>query len=219
MDPELAEIMRAEVVGVPAARKLKDAPFDERALLPMLIGSMAHQDRLALIEDLSGRLLGGLPPAGFAAGLLLICILLLSLRGGPRGASTACTRCGAPARRTATEPHCETCRFVFLEATSAEPKVRFKKEQEIRRRRRFERWREKLLSVVAGGGELVSGHPLVGFALSFTLCFAVAHVLWLGRFGFYPWPGWSEPESARLAVSGTLALVATFISLRRAFGS
>lgn len=217
LDPALAELMRVDVAGVPAVRKLRDAPHDEQQLLPMLLESMSTEARLELLDDLTGRLLGGVPLAWFGGALVLAVALLLALGGGPRATSTACTRCGAPALRTA-EPHCESCRFVFLEASAADPKVRFEKEQAIRRRRRYERWREKISSVVAGGGELVTGHPLVGFALLFLLCLSVAHVAWLERYGFYPWAGWSEPEPARWLVSGLLAGAVTLISLRRGFG-
>lgn len=218
IDPDLAEAMRVDVVGVPAVRKLRDARPEAAALLPSLFESMSAEARLGVVEDFASPLLRGVPLTGFGVGLLLLAVLLVALRDGPRSTSTACSRCGAPAPRTA-EPHCESCRFVFLEASAAEPKLRFEREQEIRRRRRFERWREKLSSLVAGGGDIVTGHPLVGFSLLFGLCLATAPVLWLQRFGVYPWPGWSEPDSARWLVSGLLAGLVTLISVRRGFGS
>lgn len=216
--PALAEKMRVEVVGVPAVRKVRDAPYDEAVLLPMLLAKMEGSVRSPLLDDLAARLLGGIPAIVFAAALVLLSILLIAIRGGPERISTACERCGAPAHRGPVEPHCETCESVFFETTAADPKVRFQKEQEIRRRRRFERWRERLLSPLAGGGDLVTGHPFIGFGLLFLLSFSIAHVLWLRSYGFYPWPDWSEAESWRIVVSGLIAIPVTIVSLRRGLG-
>lgn len=215
IDPAMAEAMKVDLVGVPAARKLRDAPYDEGVLLPMLLTSSTDGQRWPVLEDVAVRLLGNIPASAFGAAVLLFIVLLLALKDGPSLVSTACERCGAPAQRGKVEPHCSTCCAVFLEVSVADPKVRFKKEQEIRRRRRFERWRERLLCPIAGCGELVIGNPLLGFTLLLVVSVAVAHFSWLQSYGFYPWTDWAEPEFFRLVVSGLLAVPVTVISLKR----
>ncbi len=93
-----------------------------------------------------------------------------------RGLSTACPKCGTPANRAAYGTLCEQCTSVFLTAVAVEPRLRAKKENEVRAYQRRRRWTERVTSLVAGVAQLGWGRPAVGVVFFFLL--SVALLVW-----------------------------------------
>ena len=93
-----------------------------------------------------------------------------------KGLSTACPKCGTPANRTAYGTLCEQCTSVFLTAVAVEPRLRAKKENEVRTYQRRRRLTERLTSLVAGVAQLGWGRPAVGVVFFFFL--SVAMLVW-----------------------------------------
>ncbi len=174
--------------------------------------------RWEVAESLWMRMGGGrLWSISVAAAIALLASLVVG--AWSKRFSTGCPKCGTPADRAAYGRLCGQCNSVFVTAAAVEPRLRAKKEREVRSYQRRRRWTERLTSMFAGVGQFFGGRPLLGSILFFP--FAVAMVAWVYRAGvmvhdwfiFYGGSPGSLVGGIALFVAGILSLV----SIRQSF--
>ncbi|HEY7726220.1 MAG TPA: tetratricopeptide repeat protein, partial [Anaeromyxobacteraceae bacterium] len=173
-------------------------------------------------EAVQSRLGGAVPPwlwplgpLGLVAFLGLLTPLLARLR-----VSAACDRCGRPACprcESLSGPLCGQCVNVFVRKGVVDARDQLRKEVQVRRHERLDRWTGRALALLSGGGgHLWRGEPVAGFLVILGMGFA-AFVLVFWR-GLVP-PPHPSPYilGGKLAAVGPLGLVLYALAVRDAF--
>jgi len=167
-----------------ANRWILDVPVDHRAIDPLA----SEDDTPALAAEAVRTRLAGLVPPGawpllplaILAFLGLVAPLLRLVRR-----SSACERCGrsaCPRCDAQAGPLCGQCVNVFVRRGVVESRDRQRKEGQVRRHERLQRWGTRLLALCSGGaGHVWRGQALRGFLLMLGLAFALfVLVFWRG---------------------------------------
>ena len=199
--------------------KLLEAPLDTGLLWSSLFENVskdAAEVEYQLWSPWGGRLEGWM-----ASGLVVLLLLigLLSMRWTER-LSTACPKCGLPARRHVHGTLCEQCRSVFLATEDIEPELRRKKERQIIRYQRGRRWFERILCLCAGAGTIMGGRAIYGVLLLFPFLWVCSAAVFDQIGVAHPWDVYIDTSLIflRLVFAGVVGGLLVFLSLREVFG-
>jgi tetratricopeptide (TPR) repeat protein len=202
-----------------ANRFLADLPVPERRIAALAASDGGPEAvREAAVARLGGALPRDLWPWVPAA--ILAFLWLLAAVAGRIEPARACERCGRPSCRRCdgvAGATCGQCVNVFQKRGVVEARDRLRKEAQVRRHQRTERFAVRTLAVLGGGaGHVFGGAPGRGFALMGVLAFAWA-VVWFWR-GVLPPPHPSAfALGGKLLVALPLAVVVHAFALRDAF--
>lgn len=199
---------------------LPATPVDVGALLEL---GQAEGHPYWVGEDVSRRLFWFFPSAwaflaGPAAALLLGLVTLLRNAFAP---SSACGKCGRPVcRRCDAEvvgpAMCGQCLTIFSQRVAVDPPARAAKELKIKQYQRHRMWATRAAAaLVPGGGQLVSGRPVLGTVLLLLAALAGWGVAIHGLVAV-PSPWGAGPAALRVAPCVLTGGLAWLVGLRLA---
>jgi tetratricopeptide (TPR) repeat protein len=219
VDGELVQAMGPGEDDLSANSYLADLPVPA-AKISALVASdgSAEAVREALVARLGGALPRDLWP--WVPGVAIALLWLLALVAGRIDPAHACERCGRPACRRCdglAGSLCGQCVNVFQKRGVVDSRDRLRKEAQVRRHERGERFVFRALAILGGGaGHVFGGAPGRGFALIVGLSFAW-FVIWFWR-GVLPPPQPSAYAFAgKLLVAIPLAVAIYAFAIRDAF--
>lgn len=220
MNRELTEAYTRLDGNPPTAKKLFDAGLSEAPLWGRLLDVDAANRRNVSIEI--WRIIGGATPVWGMPILVLVVLVLMRLLASTADRlklSTACPKCGVPASRDAPAQYCDQCQSIFLKGIAVEPILRLEKESEVRSYQRRRRWTERLLSPIAGAGQIFADRPMDGAVLLFGFLLVLANLRWPDGLIVHPWAMGPETASGslQLMIYAGIALVLLLISIRQSF--
>ncbi len=200
-----------------ANRYLIDAPLSWAEISRAGTEGYGREVRAQAEARLFGPLAGvPLAAAGVVAGLLALLTLLAS-RLRPCSQCVKCGRavCGRCDADLAGDGLCGQCVNVFIRRSVADPPARIRKEARVKA---YQAFRQSLVRALAllfgGGGHLVGGQPLVGYAVLWSLAFLAINAAGAANFLRAPLGGlWL----VRLLVFGLLLLPVYGLAVRSAF--
>jgi tetratricopeptide (TPR) repeat protein len=198
--------------SVPISKKLLEAPL-EQSLLWLRLFDADTKESLAVTSQIWRTVGGYVPPiVGLFVMVGLLAIAVMLHRRSDR-LSTPCPKCGIPADRGSPAHYCSQCHSVFLTAVTVEPGLRRAKEEEVRRFQRRKRIVERILSMLAGVGQLYAGQPIVGMILVFLFLLAIGNIVFADYLSVHPWSVWIDPTASftwsvgSLVVAGMLVVI------------
>ncbi len=219
IDDALAERYSAQQeAGGETAKQLFEADVEAGVLWSRLL-DIDRGVWWGVAQSLWSRVGGHTPLWSVTVFAIVAFLLSLALVRRENVLSTACPKCGTPAPRRAYGFLCQQCTSVFLTAVAVEPRLRARKESEVRAYQRRRRLTERAVSMVAGIGEFAAGRPRVGALLFFLMAAAVLAWMFQGGVLVRDWQVAADASGG--AAFGTLALsVAVLmcaISVRQSF--
>ena len=200
-----------------AAKQLFEAEIETDALWSRLLD--ADSESLWGVATSLWIRAGGITPLWSVSVFASLALTLSFLIGArEQRLSTSCPKCGTPANRKAYGLLCEQCTSVFLTAVAVEPRLRAKKENEVRAYQRRRRWVERVASMIAGVGQLATGRPASGALFFFLLTVAVLAWFFQGGVMVHDWQVVHDTSAAAWLGGGALAsaVVLCLVSLRHA---
>lgn len=205
--------------SLPTREKLLSADTSQGPLWTLLFA--ADDDRKLAVTEQIFSLIGANTPLWmaplFVAFIALFGVALVK-RSERRPLCVPCPKCGVPADRDAPASYCDQCQSIFLKAIAVEPVLRLQKESEVIRYQQRRRWTERLLSIVAGAGEIFAGRPIAGTLLVFLLVVALSVFKFNEGFIVNPWTVTFDQAAATLKMGAAIVFAAllTLISVRQA---
>ena len=213
-----AQYSQRQEGGGETSKQLFEAEIETGVLWNRLL-DVDHKTWWLVADSLWSRIGGHTPLWFISAWAILALIMSYVLVRREHKLSTACPKCGTPANRKAYGFLCEQCTSVFLTAVAVEPRLRARKESEVRSYQKRRRLTERITAVIAGVGEFMAGRPQSGALLFFLL--AVAILAWAFQGGIMVHDWQVAADSTAGAAVGGLALcfaaVLCLISLRQSF--
>ncbi len=221
--------LRVNAFHVTSARGLNrfllDAPLPRERLTARLVADPVSRAQLA--DSLWTSLVRGVSRRAFPALVVVLGVVsVIAVRRSPLAGPVppACSRCGAPfcvvcGVRAAMGSECEGCLSLALGNPILDPVFKQERRQTVERERRKLRWSARVLGLVLpGGGHVLMGRTLGGFAL-LTLTSAAALVSLFGS-GIVPptaavWGGPVALGSHALAVLWSIANLHLFVASSR----
>jgi len=217
IDPRLTEAFTSLDGVRPAAQRFVEVPLPE-ALLWAQFFDVRSAERRRIAAELWRPVGGRMPSDAFPFFALLSFAVGLMLSRRRKRLSLPCSKCGRPAPGEPGTPFCEQCISVFVSGVAVEPKVRHRKELEVRRHQRRRRWIERVLALT-GLGLAVGERPLEGLALTFTIAFGLGATIMLPLLQVSAWslPVGEEASMTAMVLLVGLAAAASAISVQRSF--
>lgn len=217
IDPELTEAFTSLDGVRPPAQRFVEVPVPD-ALLWARLFEVDPVERRQVLAELWYPVGGNMPPLAFVGVVLAALGLGLVASRYRSRLSIPCSKCGRPAPGTPGTAYCEQCISVFVSGVAVEPRVRQKKEVEVRRYQRRRRWIERLLSVT-GLGLVVGDRPLLGLLFTFFVAFCVGAIVLLPLLGVSAWAQPVGPSARILAIVtfGALGISAAMVSVTRSW--
>jgi tetratricopeptide (TPR) repeat protein len=220
IDRELTDRYTKIEGTVPTAKKLLDADLSDAPLWLRLLDVDATQ-RNQVTSELWKLIGGRTPPLMMPALALLVFALALALskRAEDMGLTIACPKCGTPAMRDAPAQYCEQCQSIFLKAVAVEPVLRLEKENQVSSHQRRRRLLERVLSLLAGAGNVFADRALIGTTMMFGFFVCLASMLWTEGLIVHPWTMGREASSSmlQLVTCGIAGVALAGLSVRQAF--
>lgn len=219
LDRGLVEYYTQNASALQTRDKLLDAESSQWPLWELLFAQDAGE-RYLVTEQIFSVLGASTPIFMMPVFVALIAVLafLLAKRSVHKPLSVPCPKCGVPADRDAPASYCEQCQSIFLKTIAVEPTLRLQKEGEVISYQKRRRWTERLLSLIAGAGDIFSGRPIFGMFLLFFFLTAIAVIRFTEGFVVNPWNVGFDPaaHTLKLAIAIVFAAVLALISVRQA---